>query len=214
MALLLSANTLVMKCEGGVCLRAALSSFIIIITSCATHAENISAWVQNNALCCGVNVLAYDPFWKVPTKSEFRFAYFADIHRSGFKSVRIGLRAQEYMDDNYKLDEKWLVLLTSVVDSALENGLYVVIDAHDFIACSSASFEICKATLISYWTQISRRFLDYPTSLMFDLLNEPKGRLTSEEWNYLFHSLIAKIHSDNPRRTVIIEPLGATYTDS
>lgn len=59
----------------------------------------------------GVNVLAYDPFWKDPAKARLKAKHFAEIRRGGFDFVRVNLFVFDRMDAQNRIDPEWLTQL-------------------------------------------------------------------------------------------------------
>jgi endoglucanase len=53
---------------------------------------------------------------------------------------------------------------------------------------------------------VGARYRAAPASVLFEILNEPNGRLTAEVWNGLLVDALAVIRRDNPTRTVVIGP--------
>lgn len=78
---------------------------------------------------------------------------------------------------NVNFDHPRFGQLQEVIDYALHQGLYVVINAHherEFKAHYNGT-RIYDAAFSNLWTQIARYFSEYPPQLVFELLNEPEG---------------------------------------
>jgi endoglucanase len=153
----------------------------------------------------GVNVLGYDPYWKDVTKRRFQWRHFAEIRRGGFDFVRLNLQAFKFMDSNNRLDPAWLAKLDDVVREAEKAGLGVIIDEHDFDACSQ-DIDMCRTRLSAFWQQVAPRFAKAPRSIAFELLNEPHDKLNGEVWNRLFAEELAIVRQTNPTRIVVVGP--------
>jgi endoglucanase len=153
----------------------------------------------------GVNVLGYDPFWKGSPDARFQMRHFGEIRRGGFDFVRINLFAFSHMDSANRLDPAWLKRLDLVVREATKAGLGVILDEHDFDACSK-DVPMCRAKLPAFWRQVAPRYRNAPGSVAFELLNEPHGDLNGEPWNALLAELLAIVRESNPTRTVVIGP--------
>ncbi len=129
----------------------------------------------------GVNVLGYDPIWENSENARFKERHFKLIRDAGFQTVRINLHALQRMDaaSDFKLDEKWLKTLDWAVKSALANDLMVILDLHNYndVAADPAGF---KPRILAFWRQVAERFKDAPDSVLFEILNEPNGRLTAD----------------------------------
>jgi len=60
--------------------------------------------------------------------------------------------------------------------------------------------------LVNLWKQIAPRYKDRSPKLIFELLNEPHGRLNGEPWNTLAAKVLAEVRKTNATRAVIIGP--------
>jgi len=153
----------------------------------------------------GVNVLGYDPYWTDASKRRFEPRHFDEIHKAGFDFVRIVLQAFSHMDADNRLDPAWLAKLDDVVGQAQKAGLGVILDEHDFNACSE-DVALCRAKLPAFWNQVAPRFANAPRSVAFELLNEPHEKLDAATWNALFADLLAEVRKTNPTRIVVVGP--------
>jgi endoglucanase len=153
----------------------------------------------------GVNVLGYDPYWKDVSKRRFQWRHFAEIRRGGFDFVRLNLQAFRFMDSSNRLDPAWLAKLDDVVREAQKAGLGIIVDEHDFNACSE-DLDICRTRLSAFWQQVAPRFAKAPDNVAFELLNEPHDKLNGEPWNELFAQELAIVRQTNPTRMVVVGP--------
>ncbi|PAX06731.1 glycoside hydrolase family 5 protein [Sphingomonas lenta] len=163
------------------------------------------AWATAAKLKRGVNIIGYDPMWKDPAKARFKPRHFKVIRDGGFDFVRVVLFAFDHMDARNRLDPRWLATLDRVVDQATEAGLGVILDEHDFNACA-ADPDTCEPKLLAFWTQIGERYRNAPDTVLFELLNEPHGKLDAARWNGMVAKLIPAVRATNPRRTLVIGP--------
>ena len=153
----------------------------------------------------GVNVLGYDPYWKDVTKRRFQWRHFAEIRRAGFDHVRLVLQAFSHMDAQDRLDPVWLAKLDDAVREAQKAGLGVIVDEHDFNACSQ-DLDLCRTRLSAFWQQVAPRFAQAPRNVAFELLNEPHDKLNGEPWNILFAQVLGIVRQTNPTRIVVVGP--------
>ncbi len=152
----------------------------------------------------GVNVLGYDPIWKDRSKARFRQEHFQLIREGGFQTVRLNLHAFEHMDAQNRLDPAWLETLDWAVRGALDEGLMVILDEHDFVTCGENPAP-CRPKLMAFWRQIAERYKEAPDRVIFEILNEPnKG--VDPLWNEWLREALAIIRQTNPTRTVIVGP--------
>ncbi|MEE4287637.1 MAG: cellulase family glycosylhydrolase [Mariniphaga sp.] len=141
--------------------------------------------------------------WGNPWKPE----YAGIIAELGFNHVRIPIRWEpsdrSMATPPYTIYSSFLNRIKQVVDSALSNGLYAIINMHHHEALYENP-DSQKERFIAQWKQISAFFKDYPDSLLFELMNEPHGNLTPEKWNEFYLEVLDSIRTDNPERIVLI----------
>ncbi|MBP2278718.1 glycoside hydrolase family 5 protein [Sphingomonas sp. PL20] len=185
--------------------RSALAACCALFPAAAGAAPAHDAFGAAAHLHRGVNVLGYDPVWKDPSHARFQPRHFAIIRKGGFDFIRLVLQAFSHMDAENRLDPQWLATLDRVVRQAHAAGLSVIIDEHDFNACSDDP-AACLPKLTAFWQQIGTRFKDAPDSVLFELLNEPHGKLDAAQWNLLLTQIIPVVRATNPRRTLVVGP--------
>jgi len=203
---------------------AALAASILLLTGCQINAgmnggmnqppraatatpspASIDAFLQVDEMKRGVNVLSEDPGWSDPAKARFKPEYFKKIHDAGFSTVRIVVNAFGHMDDYYILETGFLNRLDQMVQAGLDAGLTVIIDEHDFNFCGKDAIA-CQSKLNAFWAQISPRYKDYSSKLIFEIMNEPHEAFTPELWNAQIKQTLPIIRAFNPTRNVIIGP--------
>ncbi len=126
--------------------------------------------------------LEYEVFWGNP---EISREQFSAIRQAGFSSVRIPVTWQDHMDEEGTVSEIWMNRVTEVVDMALEENLYVILDTHheEWLNLETErEQEICD-TYRSLWTQIAQQFQEYDEHLLFEGMNEPRLRKSEHEWD-------------------------------
>lgn len=188
---------------------AAVSTLILLaLTAPSASPQNpADAFAQLKRLGRGVNILGYDPIWKDPKKARFEEKHVKLIREAGFQTVRINLHALQLMGKSpaYKLPDAWLKTLDGAVENALRSGLMVILDLHNYndVAKDPAAF---KPRLFAYWKQIAEHFKGAPDGLVFEILNEPNGKLDGPLWNAWLAEALALIRETNPARTVVVGP--------
>ena len=166
----------------------------------------IDPFAQTKLMARGVNVLGYDPIWDDFSKGRFKKEYFRQIHDAGFTTVRVNLQAFQHMTAENNLPDSWFRMLDWVVANATEAHLQVILDEHDFNFCGETSYVECKPKLLAFWQQVAPHYKDTPNSVTFELLNEPHGIISNQEWNNLFPELLAIVRQTNPTRNIVIGP--------
>src|SRR5574337_803761 len=173
----------------------------------AGAAEAVDPFEQIKRLGRGVNILGYDPMWDNFEKGRFKERHFRLIHDAGFQAVRINLHALQRLNaaNGYKLEDAWLNTLDWAVKNALTNNLMVILDLHNYTDISKDPVGY-EPRFLAYWKQIAAHFQDAPNTVLFEILNEPNGKLTPRLWNKFLGEALEIIRATNPTRTVVIGP--------
>ncbi|WP_027216176.1 glycoside hydrolase family 5 protein [Butyrivibrio fibrisolvens] len=115
--------------------------------------------------------------------------YVKAIHDNGFNTVRIPISWHNHVDENLQINEEWLDRVQEVVDYAIEEDMYVIINIHHDNHLEANGFypdEDHKEQSLKYvesiWTQVADRFKDYDDKLVFEALNEPRLVGHTNEW--------------------------------
>ena len=180
------------------------------ISSCpcqATTPEGTDAFAQNRSLGRGVNVLGYDPIWKSFDQARFKEGYFKMIRGGGFDTLRVNLYPFRHMEaaPDFALSNSWWQTTDWIVTNALAANLNVILDFHEY-EITGKDPKGNKARFLAFWRQFAPRFQNAPSKVMFEILNEPNGKMTPEIWNQYLAEALAIIRTSNPTRTVIIGP--------
>jgi len=142
---------------------------------------------------------------------------FVPIVASKFSNVRIPVRWSNHAAPtaDATLDDFFAKRVDSVIDSYLDRGMYVVVNMHHYSqlfgeAVQPHEFEVdpavVEARFVNMWRQIALRYQNRSQKLIFELLNEPHGRLNGEPWNKLFAKALKVVRESNPDRLVMVGP--------
>jgi len=105
----------------------------------------------------------------------------------------------------FELREHWWKVLDWAVENALANGLMIILDMHEYHAM--ADDPVARKNMwLTFWKQVAERYQNSSDDVLFELLNEPNGKLNSELWNDFLLEGLAVVRNSNPHRTVIIGP--------
>lgn len=114
-----------------------------------------------------------------------------DIHAYGFDTIRIPVSWHNHVDGEYNISKQWLDRVNEVVDWAMDEGMYVVINIHhdndpkaNALYPDKAHLEQSKKYVGRIWEQLSARFKDYDDHLIFEAMNEPRLVGTAHEWDF------------------------------
>ncbi len=139
--------------------------------------------------------------WGIVLQEE----WFGIIADAGFNSVRITVRWSAHAQETapYTIDAAFLARVDWAVNKALENNLAVMLNIHHYqeiFAEPAAQTERYKAI----WAQLAEHYAAYPTTVMWELLNEPHDNLTAELWNTLAAETVAMIRQIDTVHTLVI----------
>ena len=135
--------------------------------------------------------------WGNPTTTE---EMIKELVKKGFKTIRIPTTWHNHLiDNNYTIDPKWMERVKTIVDWAIKNGLYVILNCHhdnaqyskDPITYREGYYPLAKDAeeserfIYNIWRQIATAFNNgYDHHLIFEGLNEPRLIGNQYEWNY------------------------------
>jgi endoglucanase len=134
--------------------------------------------------------------------------YFKVIKDAGFNFVRIPIKFSGYasLSSPYTINEDFLKRVDWAADQAISNGLYVILDMHnyeEFMQDPNGQ----KATFIALWKLIAKRYCNYSDNLYFELLNEPTNTVPGDTWNSILADTIKAIRKTNPKRQIVVGPV-------
>lgn len=152
----------------------------------------------------GMNILDDDPLWRDPALARFQPRHFAKLRDAGFDTVRLDLHLIAHPDALPAIDR--------LVKAGLDAGLIIVLDMHEDQACANDA-GACRAKLRAVWSTLASRYRDAPNRLLFELLNEPHGALTTAVWNTMLREILGVVRATNPTRNVVIGPANMSSTD-
>ena len=134
------------------------------------------------------NELDYESAWcKVKTTKKL-IDTVADL---GFTSIRIPVSWHNHVDGSNKISTAWMNRVKEVVDYAIDDGLYVIINIHhdntiqsgkNFFYPSSKYLSTSKSYISTIWKQIATKFKSYDQHLIFETMNEPRLIGDTNEW--------------------------------
>ena len=154
----------------------------------------------------------------------------AAIKAEGYNSVRIPVTWQHSVggSPDYTITEAYMTRVHEVVDWALDLGLIVMINMHhdsSWLHDMPTRGDLLLDRYATIWEQIAESFKDYPTSLIFEAINEPRfsddwGLETDEyfdivdQLNNTAYEIIRASGSKNSERKIVMETLVAGITQT
>ncbi len=173
------------------------------------------AFAANQSLGRGVNLgdaleAPRDGQWGVVIVEQ----YFKLIKDAGFNSVRIPINWEAHAKKSapYTIDWRFFARIDKVVSWALDQGLVVILDFHNYPDLMANPLEH-QARYLALWQQIAGYYKNYPTTVLFELLNEPNDKMDTAQWNTISTQALALVRETNPNRNVIIGGVSSNAYD-
>ncbi|SER52460.1 glycoside hydrolase family 5 protein [Lachnobacterium bovis] len=144
-----------------------------------------------------------ETLWKNPKVTK---ELIHSVKASGFTSIRIPVSYYNHIDSNNKIDARWLARVKEVVDYALEEKMYVIINIHHdtglsekyrWIYSDESTYEEDKKNFVNLWKQIAKYFKNADNKLLFESTNEIMDRDKNWSWSYKHNfKVTAKLHNE------------------
>ena len=191
-------------------LTAMIVVFLAVVAGAAADPNDPNAFEVNRRLGRAVNLgntleAPREGEWGVTLKAE----HFAEIASAGFESVRIPVRWDTHARTAapYTIDPNFMKRVVWAVDQARKNKLAAVVNFHHHESLyEDPNTEVER--YLALWGQVAERLKGYPSDVVFELFNEPHGKLNAARWNALLVRALKVVRRSNPRRAVMIGPAG------
>lgn len=213
--------------------RTSLLMALITIVGVASAPALASTSVDADATTSAQGVVAaMQPSWNlgntldaIPTETSWgqpltTKAVFDTVRAAGYRSVRIPVTWSNAQDTTapYAIGAKYMARVREVVDMALADGMYVVLNVHHdswqwIKNITTADHDAVLARFTSTWQQIAAAFRDEPRKLLFESVNEPQftddateARKTQamDELNTSFHTVVRQSGGRNASRVLLL----------
>ena len=145
---------------------------------------------HNNGQISG-DELKTEEVWGNPVTTQ---KMIDEVKKAGFETIRIPITWRGHVtvaeDGSITVSEVWLNRVKEVVDYAVNNDMYIIINTHHDIDPengyypSTENYERSEAYLSAIWTAMAETFKDYDERLIFESLNEPRMTESTYEWNF------------------------------
>jgi endoglucanase len=157
--------------------------------------------------------------WGNPVVTQ---ALLENIKAQGFKSVRIPVSWGQHEGGapNYTIDPAFLVRVEQVVDWALDDGLYVMLNLHhdswQWVTNMPTQHDAVLARYNATWSQLADRFKDESNKLVLESINEQGFTGSSgdaqdyslmNELNTSFFDIVRKTGGNNATRYLVLPTL-------
>lgn len=179
-------------------------------------------WNLGNQLEAASNKIPSETVWGNPTIKE---ELIKSVKEQGFNTIRIPVSYLSKIGDapDYTIDSAWLDRVQEVVDYAINNDMFAIINMHGdgyytidgaWLLCVDENQDEIKTKYEAVWAQIADRFKDYDEHLIFESMNEefdntygkpnPDGYANINDYNRIFADAVRKTGSNNTKRWLLI----------
>ena len=175
----------------------------------ATVAAMQPGWNLGNSLDA---TGADETSWGNPRVTE---ALLDGVKAQGFKSIRIPVTWGQHQGGSpgYTIEAAYLARVKEVVNWALADGFYVMINVHHDSWQWLNSMPGAQARYDATWTQIAAAFRDSPERLVFESVNEPQFSDEGQSATHLnalntsFHRIVRGSGGGNATRLLVLPTL-------
>ncbi len=155
------------------------------IAPAALISEMTVGWNLGNSLDANGTGITSETSWGNPkTTQEMVDA----IAAKGFNTIRIPVTWDGHLGaaPDYDIDSMWMQRVQEVVNYAIDDDMYVILDSHHeekWRIPDDEHIEVSLEEIGAIWTQVAENFKDYGDHLVFEGLNEPRVKGSPEEWS-------------------------------
>jgi endoglucanase len=181
---------------------------LLLVAAWSTAAEPADVFAANKALGRGVNL---GNALEAPREGQWGMTiedgFFGLIKKAGFDTVRLPVKwsAHAAAKPPYTIDADFFKRVDHLLDQAEKAKLNVVLNVHHFDELDKSPDGQAER-FVALWSQIATRYKDRPSSVYFELNNEPHDKLDDKKWNDLLRKGLAAVRRSNPTRPVIVGP--------
>lgn len=157
-----------------------------------TRGVNLTGWFQTSS----TNQIQFSKY----TKQDFQ-----NIKNLGCDVIRLPINLF-YMTNgspNYTVDPLFFDFLDQAVTWAEDLHMYLIIDNHttDDLASKNPNLQ---AVLTNVWLQMATHYKDRSTYILYEIMNEPNGSLTTAAWGSIQQAAINSIRTVDTQHTIIV----------
>jgi len=170
------------------------------------------------------NTLELSNVQPIPTQ-----ALFDSVKAAGFKTVRIPAAWYSHSDSSYVIDPTWMAQVKTVVDYAIKDSLFVILNIHwdggwlqgniDAAVTNATLRNAISARQGAFWRQIATEFKTYDRHMLFASTNEPQADSLSA-WKVLlgFHQIfvdtVRATGGNNATRALVVQGPNTSFDES
>ncbi|MBU5316224.1 glycoside hydrolase family 5 protein [Clostridium bornimense] len=140
--------------------------------------DSYSPWITSN------NPTDYEMSWGNPVTTK---AMIDKVVEGGFRTIRIPVTWDTHIGEapDYKINDAWMKRVKEVVNYAISNNVYVILNLHHednwLIPSLEKEAEVTNK-LEKIWFQIAYEFINYNDHLLFESFNEVREKGSPLEW--------------------------------
>jgi len=142
--------------------------------------------------------------WGLTVQEE----YFDRVKEAGFDFIRLPVRWNTHAGQEwpYTIDPAFFARVDEIVNWAVERDLTIIVDFHHYEEMMWDPWSH-KDRFVGIWKQVAGHYKEYPSNVLFELLNEPNDQLNASLWNQCLVEALAVVRETNPTRDVVIGPV-------
>ncbi|MDR0302400.1 MAG: glycoside hydrolase family 5 protein [Treponema sp.] len=185
--------------------------------------DNGEGWIDKNS-----TVTFMETCWGNPVTTK---ANITAIKNAGFNAIRIPVSWDKAVDSNYNIRGDWMKRVTEVVNYAVDNDMYILLNTHHDEHTFKFTNDKIEASLAAFkkiWEQIADNFKNHNEKLIFEGLNEPRTKNTPNEWsggtpeehnnlNSYYRTFVETVRAsggNNDKRILMITTYAASASDT
>lgn len=193
-------------------------------------AEMKIGWNLGNAMdATGGNSLDSETSWGNPATTQ---QMIDAVAARGFNTIRIPTTWYNHIiDSKYTIDKRWLKRVKEIIDYAMANHMYVILNMHhedNWLIPDNNHLTKVEEQFSTMWKQIAEYYSDYGDHLLFEGMNEPRvvgganewsggtdeGRACINKLNQLFIDTVRATGGKNKKRGLLITTYAAQVNDN
>jgi endoglucanase len=173
-----------------------------------TTAPTDEPLVTSSSLRRGVN---FGNMLESPNEGEWGLfvqeEYFDRVKEAGFDFVRLPIRWSTHaaLEAPYTIDPIFFARVDEIVNWAVQRDQSIIVDFHHYEEMMWDPWGN-KDRYLGIWKQVAEHYKDHPSTVLFELLNEPNDQLNASLWNQYLAESLAIVRETNPTRDVVVGP--------
>lgn len=173
--------------------------------------DSCGSWIANYG---DGSTASYETAWGNPVTTREMIAF---MKSEGFDTIRIPVTWDEHIGEapDYKVDKEWMDRVEEVVDWALKEDFFVILNIHHdetWVNKASTDYDTVMARYLALWKQIIDRFGDKSYRLVFESnnevgfegLNDEEGCSLMQVFNDAFVELVRSYGDKNEDRMLLL----------